>query len=237
MRPLQAPVVAAAGAVVLVGLLLGFPGSAGARPQEPAAAAEAAPRGDGSWVVVARHPGDGEQCLVCRKAIHDEPAVEIRWKGRVFHVKESMLDDFRADPEAYFRRLQAHSGLFDEEAMPEEPLRTGWLVFGVYLVLGLVLGAVCGSLALARSRPALRWFLFGLVANVLALLALLAVSSPGEGEGAPAGLGKLPSTREPRSCPHCGAANHPAAATCTSCGGALEPRARAETDLVPREAR
>ena len=213
--------------------MLGFPSSLEAQPDSGAQARDASPSSDAGWEILARHPGDGEQCLVCKQPIEGEPAVEIRYKGRVFHVKESMMDDFRADPEAYFRSMQARSGLFDEAAMPERPMRTGWLAFGVYLVIGLLFGAICGSVAMGRSRPALPWFFAGLAGNVIALGVLLLTTSAEEGGAAPVGLRKVPRTRAPRPCPHCGATNHPSARACSSCGGALEPKAPAETERVP----
>lgn len=196
------------------------------------AGAEAAGSTDPGWQELDRHPGNGEQCLVCSLPIEGETAVAIRYKGRVFFVKESMLDDFRADPDAYFHKMQARSGLFDEAAMEGRPMRRGWLFAGLYVAAGLVFGALCASMALARSRRVLPWFFAGLAANVLALAVLLLRGQPAGAQAAPGGFGKVPTTRSPRRCPHCGASNHPAAATCSACGGALEPVVQAETGLL-----
>lgn len=223
--------VAMAMSIVLPGGLLGQgPGDSGA-----GATADAAGAADGAgpeWQILERHPGEGEQCLVCSQSIDDETAVAIRYKGRVFHVKESMLEEFRSDPDAYFRQLEARSGLFDEQAVGRRPPWTGWLVFGVYVVAGLVCGALAVGLALRRSRRALPWFFAGLVGNVLALIALL-LAGPAAGgpRTLPAGLAKIPSTRAPLPCPHCGAENHPSASACTTCGGAIAPVVSAETGL------
>lgn len=200
--------------------------------------AEAPPAAEQGWQELARRPGEGEQCLVCRQPIEGETAVQIRYKGRVFYVKESMLDEFRADPDVYFRKLQARSGLFDEAAMEGPPMHRGWLWAGIYVAVGLVFGALCASLALGRGRRPLPWLVAGLLGNVVALAVLLArnPSSGGATETGGAGslgpLGRIATTRAPRECPRCGAPNHPAAGACSSCGAALEPLARSEAERI-----
>jgi hypothetical protein len=214
------------------------------RAAETAGTDEAAVAAEQTWQEMGRRPGDGEQCLVCSLPIEGETAVEIRYKGRVFYVKESMLDAFRADPDAYFRKLQARSGLFDEAAMAGPPMPGGWFFAGVYVAVGLVFGALCASLALGRGRRPLPWLVAGLVGNVVALAVLLLRPSAADGPAARAGtdpsgrsgrlgaLGRVSATRDPRACPACGAPNHPAAAACSSCGASLEPLTRSETELT-----
>ena len=154
----------------------------------------------------------------------------------MFYVKESMLDTFRADPDAYFRRLQARSGLFDEAAMEGPAMHRGWLWAGIYVAVGLVFGALCASLALGRGRRPLPWLVAGLLGNVVALAVLLARTPAADGVTGtgPAGslgpLGRIAATRAPRECPRCGAPNHPAASACSSCGAALEPLALSEAE-------
>jgi len=191
-----------------------------------------------SWQELGRHPGDGEQCLVCSQRIEGETAVEIRYKGRVFYVKQSMLDTFRADPDAYFRKLQARSGLFDEAAMEGPSMHKGWLWAGVYVAIGLLFGALCASIALGRGRSAPAWFFAGLVGNVVAVAVLLVRTSAADAPVAAERLGflgRVASTRAPRTCPRCGASNHPSAEACSSCGTGLEPLAPSETDLLDLE--
>jgi len=241
---LRPPPVSWKSAAVLTLWLLGTlstvaPGDLAAQPAAPAPRGSADEAGraidqpaDGELEILDRHPGDGEQCLVCSKAIEGEEAVAVRYKGRIFHVKESMLDELRRDPDAYFRKLQARSGLFDEVAMEGRPLETGWLAVGLYVVLGLVCGALSAGMALARSRRALPWFFAGLVGTVVALVALVLAGPAGDGARTlPAGLAKIPSTRAPLPCPRCGAENHPAASTCTTCGASLSPAVAAEIGL------
>lgn len=201
---------------------------------DPAAVATEA--GD-EVVILEERPGDGVQCLVCRQAVHGEPVVEARYKGRRFHVRVDMLDEFRSDPERYFRSLEARSGLFDEVAVPEKEARGGygWFAFGLYVLVGLVFAAACGGLAVNRGRPAWAWFFAGLFFNLPALIVLL-IRSRGEAAavpaGVPGGLRKVPTTRAPIACPSCGSEIHPAARCCNRCGAALAPLVEAETEKV-----
>lgn len=202
-----------------------------ARAADPPAAQPA----DEPWTVLGEHPGEGEQCLVCGQPVYGEDVVEIRYKGRVFYVAAGMADDFRRDPDRYFRKLQARAALFDEEQVREAPLATGWLLVGLYVLAGLLCGALAAYLAVGRSRPPLTWFLAGLLGNVVALAALLLLPRGAPAElpaGIPPGLAKVPRTRSPAACPTCGAPNHPAAAHCSQCGSALSPLVAPETSLI-----
>lgn len=182
-----------------------------------------------------RRPGVGERCIVCGMRIEGDEIVEVRYKGRTFHVAAKMLDELETTPDVYFRKLQARSALFDERAMEGRETASGWLLFGGYVLLGLVFGALCAYLAVGRALRPLPWFFAGLVANVVALAVLLtrprgdAAALPA---GIPDGLAKVPTTRAPARCPSCGAQNHPAAAACSTCGAALVPTAVAETARV-----
>ncbi len=182
-----------------------------------------------------RRPGEGEQCIVCGVATYGLEIVEIRYKGRSFHVAAKMLDEFEGDPDAYFQKLQARSALFDERSMDGRRRSGGWLYFGVYVLVGLIFAALCGYLAVSRSLAPLPWFVAGLAGNVAALAVLL-VTPRGDPAtlpaGVPAGLAKVPVTRAPEACASCGAANHPAARACGGCGVALAPAFEAETARV-----
>lgn len=218
----------AALAVALAALLLGAAGpteAAAVRDGEDPPAAEAT-----EWEILDRRPADGEQCIVCKLPTRQGDIVEVRYKGRRFHVSAKMLADFEADPEAYFRDLEAHGGLFDEAAMETPPMRTGWLLFGVYVLVGLVAGAACSYVALDHGLPAWGWFFAGLAANVMAVAVVLLRArgaAPAAGR-ARRGPRKIPVTHSPVACGHCGESNHPAAAACASCGRALEPSVEPE---------
>ncbi|MCH9650735.1 MAG: hypothetical protein K0U98_21070 [Deltaproteobacteria bacterium] len=187
------------------------------------------------WQVVETKSAEGEACLVCRQAIRDGEVVEVLYKGRRFHVSSAMMGAFEEDPERYFRLLTANSALFDEQALegsPSEPQsHLGWLAFGLYVLLGLICGAICGYLALARGRRAVPWFFAGLAVNGIAIGALLLSprllsSSPEPVRG---GLTKIPRTRTPVACAQCGTLHHPAAAACAGCSALLSPSVEAET--------
>ncbi len=184
-----------------------------------------------SWEMLEERPADGEQCIVCRQAIHEGEIIEVRYKGRTFHVAASMLEKFEADPDRYFHTLQARAALFDEAAMETPPMRTGWLMFGVYVLVGLVCGAGCSYIALNRGLPARGWFFAGLFVNVAALAAILMTKPVADGALAPPppGLAKIPATLTPRACPHCGHTDHPSASICSSCAQTLEPAVEPET--------
>ncbi len=192
------------------------------------------PRESPQWVEIDRRPGDGEQCLVCRKRIFDEEVVEIRFQGRTFHVGAPLMGDFVENPRFYFKRLQARTALFDESALEAPPMAVGWLWFGFYVLIGVIFSAVCGYVAVAKARPPMPWFVAGLLGNIAAFVVLLSV--PGGDApcpaGIPRGLRKVPVTRTPSACVSCGCANHPSAAACSDCGTTLIPQVEAETVRV-----
>ncbi len=181
--------------------------------------------------ILERRQGQGEQCLVCGQGIHGKEIVEVRYKGRTFHIAAGMLEEFVATPETYFRNLEPRSGLFDEQAMPLATMSKGWLYLGLYVVIGLVFAALCGYLAIGRGLAPLPWFFAGLAGNVAALVLLL-LTPRGDPKGVPAGLAKVNLTALPRQCPACSAMNHPAAAACSACDGHLQPMGQPETARV-----
>lgn len=207
----------------------------GRSPANAGGATDATLAADTPWTVLDRHPGAGEQCLVCGQRIWDLEVVALRYKGRTFHVAAPMMADFEAAPERYFRQLQPRAALFDEAQVRERPMASGWLAIGLYVLIGLVCGALTAYLAVARERPPLPWFFAGLLVNVVAPAALLTLPRGAAGDlpaGIPAGLAKVPTTRAPAPCPACGSLNHPAADRCSRCGAALTPTAEAETARI-----
>lgn len=182
-----------------------------------------------------RHPGRGEQCIVCDQPIHGDEIVEVRFKGRSFFVAASMLGDLREDPDVYFMKLQARSALFDERSMEGRAVSNGWLLFGAYVLVGLISAAICGYIAIGRSLAPLPWFFAGLFGNLAALIVLLATprgDAASQPAGVPSGFAKVPVTHAPVACPACGATNHPSAASCSGCGCSLAPAFEPETARI-----
>jgi len=203
----------------------------------PAAAAGEVPAaGPEEWTTLDRRPGEGEQCLVCGRRVHGDEVVEVRYKGRTFFVSAAMFGLFEEDPEQYFCTLQARAGLFDEAGVAARPMASGWLVFGLYVLVGLIFAAGCGYLAVARAHRPLPWFFAGLLGNVAALVVLLATPRGDAAAmspfGVPPGLAKVPTTRSPQPCPRCGGTNHPAATACSGCAAPLEPGIEPETARI-----
>lgn len=101
-----------------------------------------------------------------------------------------------------------------------------WFWAGVYVVAGLVFGALAAHRALQTGNRALAWFGVGFVLTLPGYLYLLTrpkkeMAAPA---GVPPGLRRIAATSSPEPCPGCDAMNHPAAAQCIGCGGKLTPR-------------
>jgi hypothetical protein len=183
------------------------------------------------WRVVGVKPGEGEQCIVCDLPIQGANAVQILHRGRVVHVNEMMMPKWRQDAGRYFRKVQARAALFDEESLALRGLELGWLLFGVYVLVGLVAGGGCAYIAVARGLAPIPWFFAGLVGNVAALAVLCtrpAADTSALPQGVPHGLVKVPTTHAPITCPACGRPNHPSTALCSGCGAVLSPSVEAE---------
>ena len=180
----------------------------------------------------------GRECLLCPSPLGDSDT-SVQHKGRTVYLHagkcEAHWRDHPEDQDKFFARLQARGALFDENALEASAVNWGWLIFGLYVLLGLVFGALCAYLAVAWGHGPIPWFFFGLFLNVLALIGILARAKgdiTGLPAGIPAGLRKVPTTRAPSYCDGCGAENHPSAVKCGACGGELRPSAAAETSMV-----
>jgi hypothetical protein len=189
----------------------------------------------GGYQVLEIRPGQGELCLVCGKLVYDADVVEIRYRGRTFFVGAPLMQDFEADPDRYFKKLEARSALFDESSLLAVPLSFGWLIFGVYAFVGVMFAALLSYFAFHWGQPPLRWMFIGLFANVFGLIALLVTPKrPVSFLGVPSGLTKIPSTYAPVACSECGAFAHPSAGTCLKCGAGLNPAVLDEMQKVMR---
>ena len=177
-------------------------------------------------------PGQRLSCLVCPKPIEGEHVV-IEHRGRRVHLHPGdCVDVWHSDPDRYFRAMQPNAALFDEDALRGDD-GNGWLYLGLYVLSALFCGGFCSYTAISRGRSAVEWFFLGLAFNVLAIAAVLlkpVVDTSALPAGIPAGLRKVPQTREPVRCPACGAEAHPSASRCAACGAALEPLVQSEVE-------
>ncbi len=197
-------------------------------------AVAADPSGGQEWHVLTSTPDAGEICIVCGKSMTGINDESIGYLGRVIAVCGRCGEKWAADPDRYFRKVQARAALFDEEAMRGGPISTGWLFFGVYMLTGTIVGGFCAYVAVGRGLSPLPWFFGGVVGNVVTLGLLLTRASDTTGlpQGVPRGLRKVPVTFAPRYCPECGMEHHPSATTCPACGCSMTPSVEAETKRV-----
>lgn len=116
---------------------------------------------------------------------------------------------------------------------PAPGMASGWFLFGLYVLAGLLAGALCAWIAVGRGHSPAGWFFAGLAFNAAAVMVLLALPRPAGGTGVsvpsvPRRLGKVALTHAPVACPACGSPQHPASARCASCGGRLKPSASSD---------
>jgi len=178
-------------------------------------------------VAVAPHTGD--ICVVCNRPIGPEDRAYLVDGQRVaVHAAEDDL--FRRDSNRYLSHVRPRGGLLGTEPDARAALSTHWLVFGAYVLVGLVFAGLSGYGAVNRGLRPVPWFFLGLVFNVFAYLVLLTQkkSQAGAVEGPPRGLSKVHVTYAPEPCPRCGTPNHPSASACAGCGARLEPRLTSE---------
>jgi ribosomal protein L37E len=179
-------------------------------------------------------------CIVCRAPAPPGAITELHKGRRVTVCNESCRAEWHARRDELFAALQARGALFDETAMSERSLVSGWMWLGTYVLAGLICGALSAYLAFGKGLSPLPWLLAGLLLNVVALV-LLALRPRGDlsrlPEGVPAGLQKIPSTRTPLRCTRCGRDNHPSARCCSSCGAPIAPRVESEVRLAHGDGR
>lgn len=188
-----------------------------------------------SFRIIDVGPGKGQICIVCGDAIDkDQRCVVLQFRGRNVTVNEVLLEKWRADPDKYFRKLQTRGALFDESSVMSDKVGGTpswvWLLIGIYILAGLMMGGACSYIAVTRGHDPMPWFLKGMFLNGIAMVMLL---SKGQGNvpaiaGMPGGLSKVPDTHTPLPCPKCGATNHPSADSCSGCGATMFPSMQSE---------
>lgn len=177
----------------------------------------------------------GETCIVCDKAVGPKDRV-YEFEGQRVPVHVGACDiAFLRNPGHYLARLKPRGAFLSAEPNLAPNISWRWFAFGIYVLLGLVFGAICAYRAVNHALKPWPWFLAGFFFNLFGFLALL-TRPAGESSMAPAGLPrglvKVPTTSSPRICPHCGTPNHPAATSCSGCGNKIEPLVTSEVSRV-----
>ncbi|MCA9771162.1 MAG: zinc ribbon domain-containing protein, partial [Myxococcales bacterium] len=178
-------------------------------------------------------PRPGDRCAVCGTPLGPDDVV-LLIKGRRVPLMAKMQKGFLANPDRAFAQLQPKSALFTEP-MEAPRMRSGWFLFGLYVLVGLVFAGLTSYAAVNRGRRPVPWFFAGLAVNVLALLALLTRPRAERVSGLRTGLRKVALTHSPARCPACGFETHPSARRCPGCGGALSPSFESETARAVHE--
>ena len=125
-------------------------------------------------------------------------------------------------------------GAFLGDREDNSQLHPLWFFAGVYVLAGLVFGALCAQLALHRGLNSMGWFAAGFLFNAFGYVAMLI--APGgktrSPDRIPRGLGKFHATASPIKCTNCGAKHHPTARKCAGCGLELRPAVESEVTRI-----
>lgn len=168
----------------------------------------------------------GDRCIVCNIS-YDHLLVVIIYKGRRVPLCPKHPQTFLDDPGTYFGKLQPRGALFQEEAILEQPMKKGWLWFGIWIFVATVTAGLSANIAMRKGFSSLKWFMVGLATNFVGLVFVMSKPSK-EKITLPDRLAKVPSTSRPLPCPDCRTENHPTATKCTGCGRTLSPKEEAE---------
>lgn len=168
---------------------------------------------------------DGEICVICGKPISKDDVTYMVDGQRVPVHKGACLGALAARPVEWLSKLKPRGAFLDASAA-QLGLSAGWLLLGLFVLAGLLFGALAAHRAFSVGRDPLLWLAVGFVTNVFGYAVLIALPRQElhAVAGVPAGLGKVAATYAPVACPACGAENHPSARVCSGCGGALTPR-------------
>jgi ribosomal protein L37E len=224
---------AASGSALAIGALWVAALAGAAHPQ----AAPSPPRQltVGGRVLGARvAPRAGDRCLIDREPTGPADPVYLVDGQRVALHWTHCYREFLKHPARYEALLKPGGGafLFSEGYLSEISL--GWLLLGLYVLLGLVFAALSAGHALAHGKPAVGAFFAGFFLNAAGYLYVCTRPSAKTGAEVMRGkaLWRIPTSYPPEACPRCGAANHPSAKVCAACGAVLTPRIASEVDLA-----
>jgi len=171
----------------------------------------------------------GDICLACNDPIHGHDPVYMVEGQRIPIHEQEVSKDLPGQLQQLLALVQPR-GAFIGARQAQRALSSVWFWSGLYILVGLVFGALCAHRSLHTGYGAMGWFLAGMAFNVFAYLVLRMrprreILAPA---GIPHGLGKIAATYSPESCPKCGTLNHPSAAACSGCRAQLEPKLSSE---------
>jgi ribosomal protein L40E len=186
---------------------------------------------NGMVVGTSIQPKPGEICLVCNRPVEGDQLAYLVDGQRVAVHRGICDSSLRSNPRRWLARLKPHGAFLGAEP-GQAPLAGAVFYAGLYVLIGLVFGALSAHCAFSAGHQPLGWFALGFFFNIAAYLFLISrprreVRAPG---GIPGRLRKIASTFSPETCPRCGAGNHPSAAQCLGCGTELQPKFRSEVE-------
>src|SRR5690349_2593037 len=129
-------------------------------------------------------PEAGETCIVCNNPVDPDDSVYLVQGQRVPVHAGAEEHEFLARPRKYLMQLKplgaallgadSNQPGMANRADDDHPGVSGtWIYSGLYVLLGLVFGAVCAHRALRTGYSPKAWFGLGLVLNAFAYILLL----------------------------------------------------------------
>jgi hypothetical protein len=174
----------------------------------------------------------GEACTICGTSLDSNDVVLIV-RGRRVPLDAAMVDEFLANEEVYFARLQPRGALFQEE---ERSRSTGpggvdlfWFLVGFYVLTAVIFSGLSAYVAVSKGLKPFPHFLIGLGLSALGFLYVL--TRPRAATVA-SGLGKVHATNDPVACEKCAYPNHPSARRCSRCATTLRPSTTSEVERI-----
>lgn len=176
-------------------------------------------------------PEPGELCLICKLPVDGEELAYLVEGQRIAVHRADCLRVLQSNARKWLAGLKTRGAFLGAVPAHSPP---SYVVFfaSLYVLAGLIFGALSAHRAFHTGYRPLAWFGLGFLFNVAAFLVLMLcprreVAAPA---GVPSGLRKIAATFSPESCPDCGATNHPSASECGGCGSTLKPRIKSEVE-------
>ncbi len=161
-----------------------------------------------------------DRCILSNKPLNPLEDVVLEIKGVRFPFKKDALPMFLTNPDKYVGKFLPRSALVHDEMEDYKALPLILFYIGIYVLLGLIFGALTSKKAISKGKSAFYWFFMGFVTNILGYILISLYRSVPVGEF-PHGLHKIPVTTQPKICPQCRSENHPSKDICYECGARL----------------